>query len=137
MRRSLLASVVLSLVVAGAARAQDPDECQRWSVEVSNSETIEISVYAFRGDRVPPRVFQRERSRLRGGFLKRINARGRETIELRPGLSIIWIEPVDAEHARQDLGWSEAAVIVASPTRRTRITNVRIRTEFTCLDDPR
>ena len=33
-------------------------------------------------------------------------------------------------------GWSESVAIVDSPERRTRLRQVRIRTEFTCLDEP-
>lgn len=136
MRRPFIASVVFSLLLVGAARAQEEsDECKRWSVEVQNSERYDLSVYAFRGERVPPKVYQTERGRLRGRFLKRVTARSNETIELQAGESLIWIEPVDALHQLQDRGWSESSAIVASPTRRTRLTQVRIRAEFTCLDE--
>jgi hypothetical protein len=137
MRRSFVASAILSLLLASAAWAQDPDECQRWSVEVQNSETYDLSVHVFRGDRVPPKVYQTELGRLRGRFLRRVRARSNETLELPAGMSLIWIEPVGSEHALQDKGWSESSAIVASPTRRTRLTQVRIRAEFTCLDDPK
>lgn len=135
MRRSFIASLVLSLLLVGAARAQEEsEECKRWSVEVQNSERYDLSVYTFRGERVPPKVFQTERGRLRGRFLMRVTARSNEAIELPAGVRLIWIEPVDALHELQDRGWAESSAIVASPNRRTRLTQVRIRAEFTCLD---
>jgi hypothetical protein len=137
MRRSLIASVLLSLLLVSAAAAQEEsDECRRWSVEVQNSERYDLSVYSFRGERVPPKVYQSERGRLRGRFLKRVTARSNETLELPAGESLIWIEPVGSEHELRDRGWSESSAIVASPTRRTRLTQVRIRAEYTCLDEP-
>lgn len=151
MRRSIAAPLVLSLLVVGVARGQEEacracvrsarspqesGECKRWSVEVQNSERYDLSVYAFRGQRVPSKVYQTERGRLRGRFLKRVTARSNETIQLPSGESLIWIEPVDALHELQDRGWGESSAIVASPTRRTRLTQVRIRAEFTCLDEP-
>ncbi len=136
MCRSFIASVILSLLLAGAAWAQDPDECQRWSVEVQNDERYDVSVYSFRGSRVPPKVYQTERGRLRGRFLKRVTSRSDEVVQLPAGLTMIWMEPVDAEHALRDRGWAESSAIVASPTRRTRLTQVRLRADFTCLDDP-
>lgn len=136
MRRLFIASAILSFLFVGAAQAQDPDECQRWSVEVQNSEIYELNVYAYRGDRVPAKVYQADRARFRGRFLTRVRARSNETIELAPGMTLIWIEPVGSGHVLQNRGWSESSAIVASPTRRTRLTQVRIRPEFTCMDDP-
>lgn len=138
MRRFFVASVVLSMLFASAAWAQEEesDECKRWSVEVQNSESYDLSVYSFKGNRVPPKVYQRESPRLRGRFLKRVTSRSKETVGLPPGLTMIWLEPVDSQLALGDVGWAESSAIVASPTRRTRITNIRIRTDFTCLDDP-
>jgi hypothetical protein len=137
MRSSFMASLVFSMFLAGAVGAQEEsDECKRWSVEVQNSEPYDLSVYSFRGERVPSKVYQTERGRLRGRFLKRVTARGNETLELPVGLSLIWIEPVGSEHQLQDRGWGESSAIVASPKRRTRLTQVRIRAEFTCLDEP-
>ena len=136
MRRFFVASAALSMFFASAAWAQEEESeaCSRWSVEIRNSERYDLSVYGFRGNRVPPRVYERESGRLRGRFLKRVTARGTETVALPPGQTMIWLEPVDLDHARQNVGWAESSAIVASPKRRTRLTNVRIRTEFICQD---
>ena len=53
------------------------------------------------------------------------------------GVLLVWIEPVDARFAEQGLGWTESSALVASPQRQTRMRNLRIRTDFRCLDEPR
>jgi ADP-ribose pyrophosphatase YjhB (NUDIX family) len=135
-----LISLVVLAALPGVVSAQEEeaeDACRRWSAEVNNSESYALRVFVFLDDRFPTRVYERQRARLRGSMLTQVPARSRATVELPPGRTMIWIEPVDARFAEQGLGWTESSALVASPQRQTRMRNLRIRTDFRCLDEPR
>jgi hypothetical protein len=142
MSRSLFALLVFLVVPPGVASAQEEeaeeaeDSCKRWSAEVQSSEGYGLRVYVFLGERVPSRVYERQRGRLRGAMLGNVPAHNNTTVILPPDRTMIWIEPVDSRFDEQGLGWTESSAIVASPERQTRLRNLRIRTNFTCLDEP-
>ena len=142
MRRSRFATLIFLVVLAalpGVVSAQEEeaeDSCRRWSAEVQNSESYSLRVFVFLGDRLPTRVYERQRASLRGSMLGNVPSRSRQTVELPPGRTMIWIEPVDAQFAERGLGWTESSALVASPQRQTRMRMLRIRTDFRCLDEP-
>lgn len=137
----ILVGALLTVAVASVspARAQEPkkseDACTRWAIEIRSSEDYRIAVHTFRGDEVPPKVYRTERGRLRGPLLKVLEQRSTTVVELPPGVNKVWIEPYAVGNRDIGLGWSESSAIVASPKRRTRIKDVRIRTRFRCEDE--